>query len=171
MHKPPYKKFPILQNQHVMLREIIEGDIENILEISYYDAVQSTTIEQAIDVNKKITNDYLEGNAIHWGIVDILTNTIVGTCGYYRGFENLKGELGCVLLREYRGKGFMYNAMTLAINFGFDYIGLQKIMAITNQHNQNAINLLQRLQFKQSPLKTENELITFEIRIPSEHNS
>lgn len=164
MQLPPYNTFPVLQNHQVILREIISDDIENILEISYYDAVQSTTLLQGIEVNNRINNDYLAGNSIHWGIADTLTNTLVGTCGYYRGFENKKGELGCILLAKYRGQGFMFNAMSLAIKFGLEHIGLHKITAITTQQNEKAINLLLRLQFEQFPKEQENDLIRFELK-------
>jgi len=164
MQLPPYNTFPVLQNHQVILREIISDDIENILEISYYDSVQSATLRQGIEVNKRINNDYLEGNSIHWGIVDTLTNSLVGTCGYYRGFENKNGELGFVLLAQYRGQGFMFSAMSLAIKFGLEHIGLHKITAITNQQNEKAIDLLLRLQFEQFPKEEGNDLIRFELK-------
>lgn len=144
---PPYSDFPLISNERVLLRQIKDSDINDIVEISYYDSKQATTIEQASEMNDRIITDYKSGNSIHWGIVDKQTHKIVGTCGYYRGFANHAGELGCVLLPQYRGKGFMTAAMLLAINFGFNEIGLKRIWAITSQQNQKAIQLLQVLNF------------------------
>lgn len=95
----------------------------------------------------KINKDYLDGNSIHWGIADKLTNKIVGTCGYYRGLDKGEGELGCVFLPQCRGQGFMTSAMLLAIDFGINNIGLNRIWAITNRQNEKAIKLLERLNF------------------------
>jgi ribosomal-protein-alanine N-acetyltransferase len=61
------------------------------------------------------------------GIADNLTNKIIGTCGYYRGFEKGAGELGCVLLPQHRGQGYMTSALLLAIEFGLNTIGVKCI--------------------------------------------
>lgn len=41
--------------------------------------------------------------------IQIVRNSVTG---YYRGFENASGELGCVLLPQFRGQGFMTSATT-----------------------------------------------------------
>lgn len=146
MKLPPFNTFPVISNDKVTLREIMATDIKHLVEISFYDAVQAKTVQQATEMQAKINKDYIDGNSIHWGIVDKLTHKIVGTCGYYRGFDKGAGELGCVLLRQYRGQGFMAAAMLLAIEFGLN-IGLKRIWAITSQQNKDAIKLLERLGF------------------------
>lgn len=147
MKLPPYNIFPNISGDKVSLRQIQVSDMDALVEISFYDAVQAKTVQEASEMQTKIDKDYLDGNSIHWGIVDNLTDKIVGTCGYYRGFENGKGELGCVLLPHYRGKGFMTSAMSLAIEFGLNTIGLKRIWAVTSQNNTQAIALLERLDF------------------------
>ena len=147
MNPPPYKDFPIIIGEKISLRAIQNSDIEDIIEISYYDAIQATTFEQAQEMQTKINQDYLEGNSIHWGIADNLTHKIIGTCGYYRGLDKGQGELGCVLLAKFRGKGFMSAAMQLALNFGTNNIKLHRIWAITTKQNVKAIQLLERLNF------------------------
>lgn len=147
MKLPPYNIFPDISGDKVSLRQIRTTDIKDLVEISYYDSVQATTEQQAIDMLAKINKDYIDGNSIHWGIADKLTNEIVGTCGYYRGLDKGEGELGCVLLPHYRGQGFMTSAMLLAIEFGINKIGLKRIWAKTSQNNKQAINLLERLDF------------------------
>lgn len=147
MNLPPYSSYPNIAGDKISLRQIIPTDIKDIIEISYYDAVQATTAEQASEMQAKINKDYSDGNSIHWCIVENITNKIVGTCGYYRGLDNGAGELGCILLPTYRGQGFMSLAMTLAIEFGISQIGLSRIWAETSQDNSNAIKLLERLNF------------------------
>lgn len=158
MKLPPYNIFPNISGDKVSLRQICTADMDELVEISYYDAIQAKTVQQAIEMQAKIDKDYLEGNSVHWGIVDNLTNKIVGTCGYYRGFENGKGELGCVLLPQYRGRGFMTSAMLLAIEFGLNTIGVKRIWAITNQNNRQAIALLERLHFTKIAELTDSDV-------------
>lgn len=147
MNLPPYDTHPTLSNEKVVLRQVLPSDIADILEISFYDAVQATTIEEALAMQEKIDQNFRDGNSIHWGIADTKTNKLVGTCGYYRGFDKGAGELGCVMLPAFRGQGFMTNALQLAIRFGLNDIGLERIWAITTKGNLNAIQLLERLQF------------------------
>jgi ribosomal-protein-alanine N-acetyltransferase len=147
MKLPPYNIFPDITGDKISLRQIQLSDIYDIIEISFYDAIQATTLEQAVEMQAKINKDYTDGNSIHWGIAENVTNKIIGTCGYYRGLDKGTGELGCVLLPPYRGQGFMTSAMSLAIDFGINNIGLKRIYAETTRQNENAIKLLERLNF------------------------
>ena len=136
----------------------MSADSKDLVEISFYDAVQASTVEKAAEMQDRINEDYVDGSSIHWGIEDRLSGQIVGTCGYYRGFDKGQGELGCVLLPQYRGKGYMAAAMQLAIAFGFDQMGLERIWAATDQDNTAAIKLLERLDFiKVGELENEIE--------------
>lgn len=147
MKLPPFDNFPTITDDKILLREIVASDLVDLIEISFYDGLQSKSLEQAATMLSKIKNDYSEGNSVHWGIADTITNKIVGTCGYYRGLNKGEGELGCVLLPQYQGRGYMTSAMLLAINFGINTIGLKRIWAITSQDNSGAIRLLERLNF------------------------
>lgn len=84
MNLPPFDIFPLISEGKIRLRQIIASDMNDLLEISYYDAKQAKNVAQAIEMQAKIDKDYDEGNSIHWGIEYISTNKIVGTCGYYR---------------------------------------------------------------------------------------
>jgi ribosomal-protein-alanine N-acetyltransferase len=139
------------------------SDIEDLIEISFYDAIQATTLLQATEMQDKINKDYMKGNSIHWGIADNLTNKIIGTCGYYRGLDQETGELGCVLLPQYRGQGFMTSAMLLAIDFGINSIGLKRVWAVTTKQNEKAIKLLEQLNFTKIADLDDNE-IEYELR-------
>ena len=143
-----YDNFPKITGERISLRQILVTDIPHIIEISYYDAVQAKTVAEAVTMQEQINKDCRDGNSIHWGIVDNATNKIVGTCGYYRGFDHGAGELGCILLPPYQGKGYMSAAMLLAIDFGLKNIGLKRIWAVTTRQNISAIKLLERLNFR-----------------------
>jgi ribosomal-protein-alanine N-acetyltransferase len=163
MKLPPYDIFPIISGDKISLRQILTADIEDLIEISFYDAIQATTLQQATEMQDKINKDYIEGNSIHWGIADHLTNKIIGTCGYYRGLDQGTGELGCVLLPQYRGQGFMTSAMLLAIDFGINTIELKRVWAITTIRNEKAIKLLEQLNFTKIADLDDNE-IEYELR-------
>lgn len=147
MKLPPYDTFPSISDDNISLRKIQFSDINDIIEISFYDAIQATTLTQAMEMLAKINMDYSSGNSIHWATADKLTNKIIGTCGYYRGLDKGEGELGCVLLPQYCGQGYMTFALLLAIEFGQNNIGLKRIWARTTKQNEKAIKLIEKLNF------------------------
>lgn len=165
MNLPPYSTFPEVIGDKIVLRQIQPADIDDIVEISYYDAIQAKNGAEAIAMQDKINHDYVDGNSIHWGIADKTTNKIIGTCGYYRGLAEGAGELGCVLSAQYRGQGWMSAAMSLAIEFGKNKIGLKRIYAITSQDNVKAIQLFERLHFTKVAGLEDNE-IEYEFSTP-----
>jgi ribosomal-protein-alanine N-acetyltransferase len=146
---PPYKNFPMLSSNKIVLRQVTNADADDVMEICYYDGIQASNPNEAIEMQKKINQDYLQGNSIHWGIVDSQSSKLVGTCGYYRGFVSNTGELGYVLKPSFEGRGYMSSALKKAIEFGINIIGLQKIIAITEKSNIKSQNVLKRLNFVQ----------------------
>lgn len=159
---PPYKVFPIIASQNISLRSVLDSDIKDLVSISFYDGIEANSENEANMMQSKINKDYSNGESIHWCVVDNTTTKVVGTCGYYRGFNKGEGELGCILLPEYVGLGYMTKALSLAIEFGRNTIELNRIWASTSKQNKNAIALLKRLDFIASP-ENKCEEIEFEI--------
>lgn len=148
MNLPPYDTFPEISAGDLILKEVTADEVKHLVEISFYDAKPAQTLEEAMVMQNRINADYKNGNAIHWCIRHKLTGEVIGTLGYYRGFENGTGELGCVLKPAFRGKGIMTQAIKLAAEFGINTMGLQKVIAVTTKQNTKAIGLLERLNFK-----------------------
>lgn len=146
---PPYPEHPKMVSEDIVLRELKSYDVRQLVTISFYDGKRAVSEPEAAAMLERIQQDYLNGESIHWGIEEKISGKIVGTCGYYRGFKNTSGELGFVMLPQYRGKGYMAEALRLAIAFGFK-IGLRKIIAVTTEENLSAVKLLERLKFKKS---------------------
>ena len=147
MHLPPYDKFIELSDSEILLREVTNADLEPLMEITCYDGQPAHNLEAAAAMLDQIRTDYKNGNSIHWCIVEKSTNNITGTLGFYRGFTDGAGEIGCVLKPAFRGKGLMSSAVKLVVAFGFSTMKLKKIFAITTRQNDKAIKLLDRLNF------------------------
>ena len=65
MNLPPYNIYPIIPDDRISLRQILPLDIADIVEISFYNSVQATTINEAAVMQKKIEQDYRDGNSLH----------------------------------------------------------------------------------------------------------
>lgn len=163
MNIPPYPIFPVLRNDVVTLRNVLDSDLPELMEICFYDGKKAGSLEEAREMQGKINVNYQDGDTIHWAIVDNKLNQVVGTCGYYRGFANGAGELGCVLLPAFRGRNKMTPALQSAIEFGLKTMQLQRIWAATSEQNIPAIKLLERLGF-QKTADLEEQHVEFEMR-------
>jgi [ribosomal protein S5]-alanine N-acetyltransferase len=144
---PPYAEFPVLSFENIVLREMIEIDMTALLPILSYNGKHAKTLEKAMDVLHKTAEDYQKGEGINWAITDKKTGALLGTCGYYRKFDEATGEIGCILLPEYEGKGIMRKALRLIVAFGLETIVLQRIIAITKTSNKRAIKMLHAIDF------------------------
>ena len=150
MNPPPYHNYPKIASEELLLRKILPDEISQITSISFYNGKQANSTHEAARMLQKIEQDYAAGNSVHWGIEEKATGKLLGTCGYYRGFKDATGELGCVLLPDARGRGIMTSALRLAISFGFRSLKLEKITAFTTSKNHNALRLFERLDFRKS---------------------
>lgn len=151
--RPPFNKFPVLDAGNLRLRQILPQDCEGLVEISTYEGKYAEDVVEAVTMNLMIHKDYEAGRAIHWGIALLPGNEVVGTCGFYRGFEHDRGEIGFVLREEYQGMGIMFQAMQAVLKFGFSELQLREIFARTETSNIPSHNVLRKLGFKTSDNK------------------
>src|SRR5690606_23922574 len=105
--------FPELRGDGLLLRRLGSSDAEELLEISFYDGVAATTAAEAAAMLARIEADQLRGETFHWGICPPAGETVLGTIGFYRGFEGRIGEVGYVLKERYRGRGYATRALRL----------------------------------------------------------
>ena len=101
MNQEVFTTHPTLTFDDLILKAISILDQSEIEELcSYYPPEKRISAKALV---AKVEKEYQEKNSINWGIYK--SNKLVGTIGFYRGFENDQGELGYVLLKKYRGLG------------------------------------------------------------------
>ena len=157
-HLPPYDKFPELETENLLMRQIRLDDVDDgMVEIAYFDGQKASDQTETVEMIEKIEGLYVTGDLIHWGIFQKTDGALVGSCGYYRGFKDGAGEIGGILRPEYRHQGVMQPAIEAAIRFAFETMGLQEVFAITSKENQPAQKLLEKLGFAyESDYKEKN---------------
>lgn len=147
MNLPPYTSLPELKTGNLLLREVRQEDIPHLLEILTYDGKSAETLEQGIEIIRKIDQNYRDGDSVNWVIENLVTQELIGFVGYYRGFENRIGELGFILKAAFRGLGFMSPSLSVAVEFGLNQMKLKQITAFTKPDNEKAITVLERNGF------------------------
>lgn len=115
---------------------------------------------------EELLNDVIKGfttkQALCWGVFK--QNTLIGMCGYFRGFSDRAGELGYILHPEYREKGYMKEAARSILNYGFTEMGLISVSAHTDPANIASKQLLISLGFELKPGNDPNNL-EFELEV------
>jgi [ribosomal protein S5]-alanine N-acetyltransferase len=164
MNIPPYSIFPILQSERIRLRNLVPADAENAFEICYFNRIKSKDVAEAAEMIGKIEERYQEGTSIHWGIEDLATGEIIGTCGFYRGFANESAEVGYIMKEKFRRSGYMAEAVRLAVEFAFNEMQVKKVFANTAQTNLASHGVLRKNGFVAATITETGDLQFHKLR-------
>ena len=138
---------PQIENENFLLREILLEDASDLIEISRYDNFSAKTEEDVIQILKWIQRDTIAGESLHWGIVQKSSSEMIGTVGFYRGFEKNIGEIGYVLKEEFRGRGIMTEVVSVVTDFTFLKLDLSGVKAYTDYGNKASVRVLNKCGF------------------------
>lgn len=162
--RPPFQSLPVLRGSLVTLRQVRISDAGDVKGFTIYDGIPAETDREAAAILQRIEQDYLRGEAVHWGICAAGSpDRVVGTCGYYRGFVGQAGEIGYVLGPDSRGQGFMTESVGLVVDFGFEVMKLAKVVAFTMAANLSSVAVLRRCGFREDA--NAGDQLTFSVSL------
>lgn len=153
-----FASFPVFTTERLTLRQPTIDDQRDIFALrsdpevnKYLGRQPSKTIEDAINFINKINDNFEKNSSIYWVITRTNTKEFVGTiCLYDFSKENNSCEIGYELLPKFQGQGIMKEATEKIIEYAFQTIQFQKIVAVTHKDNQNSSKLLEKFDFKKS---------------------
>lgn len=122
---------------------------------------QDSTIDDAKDLYNRSHRGFQEQSAITWAME--CDGQLVGTIGFYRGFENETGEVGYIMKQAFQRRGFMSEALEAVTRFGFEAMQLQRITAYTDINNRASVSLLVKHHFTNTGT-TKDEYTIFELK-------
>ena len=148
-------EFPVIETERLLLRSVSTHDSSGIYScFSHPETMKylGTPLDDPKLVEGIVT-DYMEGFSqgcsLVWTLEEKSTGTFQGTAGFEEfNFLDCSTELGFTLLQGSRGNGFMTEALSAILDFGFNWMGINRIHAGVLPENTPAVNLLQRLNFK-----------------------
>ncbi len=157
-------EFPSLETERLSLRILTLHDSEAVFK-HFSDEVitRFMDIDPCKDLQEaeEIIRFHLEDSGCRWGLFDKSNNDFVGTCGYHclrKTNDDFLAEVGFDLAKQYWGKGFMFEAMKAAIDYGFTKMGLTMIDATVEPDNERSIRLLRKLGFERESELQDNLL-------------
>ena len=86
-----------------------------------------------------------------WALHEKETGKFVGRCGLQPLSDTGQVEVGYALHREFWGRGLTTEAATVALRFGFETIGLPRIVAIARAENVASRRVMEKLGMTYSP--------------------
>jgi len=164
--------FPILETNRLVLRQLTVDDSENWFKNLSDDEVAVLigmepleNVEDSRSIINSFIGRYENKNGMAWAIIFKEDENFIGTCSYEKiDSHNLSGEIGYDLLKKYWGHGFMSEALSAIIDYGFESLGLNRIEAHTAAINQSSRNLLRRLGFFEEGIFRESSYFRGEFR-------
>lgn len=145
----------ILTSERLVLKALTENDIPALFDYfsnkSNFPYVQMTEYQNEEEVKNyllKMQTGIDAGKWFLWGIYLNHENTLVGTISLWNFSEDRQtAEFGYGLFPQYRGYGYMSEAINTCVNFGFNALKMKKIEAYTQKNNQPSIVILEKLGF------------------------
>lgn len=156
-----------LQSERLLLRKLTDQDVSDVFEIYsdpevmlYFDDryafTEPSEAEQMISgYNQAIRN----WNGMRWGIVLKASGKLIGTCGFHAISDYHKRiEIGYDLNRNFWGKGFMSEALSLIIDHVYSHSEVNRIEACVEIPNKASRSLLEKLGFRMEGVLREHEM-------------
>ncbi|BFO64264.1 GNAT family N-acetyltransferase [Chryseobacterium sp. KCF3-3] len=144
-----------LETSRLILKGINENNTEDILKIrgnpevnKFVKRVSPKTNYDALQFILTIKQRTQNNQTVYWGISLKDQSHLIGTiCLWNFSEDRKKAEVGYELLPEYHRQGIMSEALNAVVEYGFNELLLQEIVAITNTFNENSKGLLVKHHF------------------------
>lgn len=130
-----FKPFPIIETPRLVLRKLEKQDSADMYEYACREETTRYLLwnpHPSINYTKSyltmVQRMYRSGGYYDWAVVEKESGRMIGTCGFARLDERHGvGEIGYVLNRAFRQKGYASEAASAVIEFGFRRLGLNRI--------------------------------------------
>ena len=171
-----FRDQPVIETERLILRRILPIDAENLYEYASDAEVPQyllwsphPSIEYTREYLTYLESRYAVGDFFDWAIVPRDSGKMIGTVGFTRfRYEDDCGEVGYVLNRAYWGRGYVVEALTSVLAFGFDTLGLERIEAKFIEGNERSLRVTEKVGMRlegylRASMRVKGELRTIGI--------
>ncbi|WP_288374558.1 GNAT family N-acetyltransferase [uncultured Chryseobacterium sp.] len=144
-----------LETERLILKDISESHVEDILRIRSNEVINQFVVRNspknnydALQFILTIKERTKNNQTVYLGISLKDQPNLIGTICLWNFSEDRKtAEVGYELLPEYHRQGIMSEALKAVLDFGFNELHLDEIVAITNIFNENSKGILLKHDF------------------------
>lgn len=151
-----FAHFPTLETSRLILREISPDDVTSLLMhfgnsevIKFIEKKPIKTIQQANEWLRWMGGFFAAKEGLRWSITTKDEGTFLGLGGLHRWNREIHcAQIGCDLLPTHLGHAYGQEAMQKIIEFGWNYMKLNRIEADVVQGNLRSDHVLNKLGFR-----------------------
>jgi ribosomal-protein-alanine N-acetyltransferase len=159
-----FNPFPLLQTQRLWLRALLPTDVQDLHNLrsdtsvlKYLNRPGPSSVSETADFLNKVLAGVESSENIMWGISLLEDHKLMGTIGIWDiSTVNFRAQTGYMLLPQYQRQGYMYEALSSVISYGFDVMHLHTMEANCNPANTASMQLLEKCNFVKEAHFKEN---------------
>ncbi|HEY9178129.1 MAG TPA: GNAT family N-acetyltransferase [Flavipsychrobacter sp.] len=144
----------ILETKRLILRESVVADAPDLFEMNSDPEVLKYTGDAAFrsveETEELIRNykDYKKHGYGRWTTIVKATNEVIGFCGLKYLEDIDETDLGYRWKKQHWGKGYATEAGRACLQYGFETLGVEQIVAQVLKDNGASIRVLEKLGMK-----------------------
>ncbi|MEM5340560.1 GNAT family N-acetyltransferase [Paraburkholderia azotifigens] len=147
--------FPTLTTSRLTLRELLPADAPSLFAVHgdaegmrWFGTDPMTDIGEADKLIQVFADWRRSGSGVRWAVERLSDGLFLGTCGLFRWNRNWRScVVGYELHPIVRGNGYMSEALSAAIDYGFDAMQINRVEAQVHPQNAPSIQTLETLGF------------------------
>ncbi len=157
----------IIVTERLVLRQVNINDADFILDLlnskGWLQFIGDRNVRSLPDAEKYIADRIIKSYIDHGlglYLVELKTSgTAIGLCGLIKRDTLDDIDIGFAFLPEYNGFGYAFEAAISTLQFAFESLEINRLVAITTPDNINSIKLLEKIgmQFEKKILFEEKE--------------
>lgn len=155
--------FPLLRGGRVTLRGPTDADADDLFAVfsdrevmRYWSREAMTEASEAAALVVEIEERFADRAMLQWMIADARDDRAIGTCTLFHvDPPHRRAEIGYALRRDRWGAGLATEAVSLALDWAFDVLGLHRVEADIDPRNAASRAMLARLGFQVEGLLRE----------------
>lgn len=144
---------PTIETERLLLRKIAFNDVADIFEYASDPRVSEYTmwsthdsIEDTKFFVKSLIKMYKRRELVDWVIFHKADRKSIGTCGFVEwSMTHSRAEIGYALSRKYWGSGYMSEAVSAAVEFGFREMQLNKVEGKCEINNIGSARVMEKV--------------------------
>ena len=156
-----------LQTPRLLLRPLAAADAQGLFDIfsdaevmRYWSTPPWPTIDEAHAMVERDLKALATGEYLRFGLESVDDHALIGTCTLFNISRTCRrAEVGYGLASAAWGKGYMHEALTALLGYGFDKMNLNRVEADVDPRNHASAKSLERLGFTREGFLRERWII------------
>jgi ribosomal-protein-alanine N-acetyltransferase len=139
----------MIETERLILRRFTPDDLDELVGLRADPQVMRYIGDQSREKVSQRLQYYISHYEPHgfgmWAVVDKNTGKMIGWCGLIYLDETPEVEIGYGVARDYWGRGLMTEAARACLRYGFESVGLERIVAVAMPENTASRRIMEKL--------------------------